>query len=169
MSSSYAPHLPTPAHTCLTLNPSSHRSTTEHQQYNPYSTTPKSKSANHIRTENDYRKNTDGVGGGGIPGGGGGTGGVGRGGEFINYGLGGDYKTREDGRNRQRSDRLEYDKTGGMDGGFFPPNGEGMDGPGSGASTPRPSLACRGSGVGGAVVWAVGVVTARWWLLGSLF
>ncbi|XP_050720024.1 basement membrane-specific heparan sulfate proteoglycan core protein-like [Eriocheir sinensis] len=144
------------------------KSTTEHHQYNPYSTTPHSKSVNLIRTDNDYRKNIEG-GGGGIPGGGGGTGGVGRSGEFINYGVGGDYKTREDGRNRQRSDRLEYDKTGGIEANYQPSNGEGMDGLGSDASALRPGLACRGSGVAGVMVWAVGVVTTRWWLLGSLF
>lgn len=130
------------------------RSTTEHQ-YHPYSTTPHSKSVNLIRTDHDYRKNTDGVGGGGGGGGGGGipgggTGGVGRGGDFINYGLGVDYKSREDGRNRQRSDRLEYDKAGGVDG-FFPPP-DGGNGHGNGASSMHPQPVLRGVMVAGAVV-----------------
>ncbi|KAK8385617.1 hypothetical protein O3P69_016413 [Scylla paramamosain] len=137
------------------------RSTTENQHH-PYSTTPHSKSVNLIRTDHDYRKNTDVIGGvgGGIPEGGG-TG-IGRGGDFSNYGVGLDYKTREDGRNRQRSDRLEYDKKGGVDG-FFPPP-EGGNGHGSSAPSTHPPPKCRGLG------WSfIGLVSVARWLLVNPF
>lgn len=113
---------------------------------------------NLIRTDNDYKKTIEGVGGGGGGGGGipGGGIGIGRGAEYINYGLGGDYKARENGRNRQRSDRLEYDKSGGVEG-FFPPSGEGRDSTRNDASPFRPILAVK-------IVGVLALVTVRAWL-----
>ncbi|MPC75740.1 hypothetical protein E2C01_070134 [Portunus trituberculatus] len=138
-----------------------HRSTTENQ-YHPYSTTPHSKSVNLIRTDHDYRKNTDVIGGigGGIPEGGG-TG-IGRGIDFTNYGMELDYKMREDGRNRQRSDRLEYDKKGGVEGFFPPPEG----GNGHGSSAPSTHTPPKWRGLG----WSfIGLVSVARWLLVNPF
>ena len=107
-----------------------------------------------------------GGGGGGIPGGGGRGGGNGRG-DYGggNYGPGGDYKSREDGLNRQRSDRLEFDNNNGVDG-FFP-SPEGGNGHGSGAHTLHPVPMWRGAWVG---VWSVmGMVSVAQWLLVNPF